>query len=536
MFPKILSCTLFFLEETATDYIAKDKSIWSKIPPSENRTGSRNILHQRAGPHTSTRNLTPLEVFKKFLSIEIITQIVRFTNQKAEKTYRAYNATHPAAEPLVWEKVTSTEIYSFIGLLITAGANNSSTDPVEEMWKSNSYPLYRATFSRSRFKSILRFIRFDDSNTRRQRLEVDKIAPISDIWKMMNENLYKFYKPTENLTIDEQLFPYRGRTRFTQYIPSKPAKYGIKIWWICDAETKFPLQGNIYTGKSGNIREKAQGERVVKELAVFYKNSGRNICMDNFFTTLPVTKFLLGWNLTVVGTLKKNKPYIPKAMAPSKTRELYSTVFGFHEKITICSYVPNKNKAVILLSSMHLDTATRGDEKKKPEIILHYNKNKSGVDTMDQMLTRYSTKRRTNRWPLTIFFNMLDISSLATYIIYYENNYMLKKRKFERRMFLRQLGEELARPSIEKRAANSKITRIFSTRLAIESVIGKLTCHQEILASRDASGRKRHQGCCYACGEQEIRKRRKTRKICQNCEKPVCNEHSVNVVKCLACQ
>jgi hypothetical protein len=196
----------------------------------------------------------------------------------------------------------------------------------------------------SRFWNIVRFIRFDDANTRAQRLESDKAAPIRDLWTMLNSNLAKQYKPTEHLTIDEQLFAYRGRTKFTQYIPSKPAKYGIKVWWICDAENSYPLAGQLYTGKSSAGRERDVGERVVKDLVAPYKGSGRNITMDNYFTTLPLAKCLLSWDLTIVGTLKKNKPYIPPSMVASKTREELSTVFGFHEKVTMCSYVPKKTR------------------------------------------------------------------------------------------------------------------------------------------------------------------------------------------------
>lgn len=69
--------------------------------------------------------------------------------------------------------------------------------------------------------------------------------------------------------VDEQLYPYRGRTRFTQYIPSKPAKYGIKVWWVCDSHTSYPLQDQGYTGlaPSGEV-DRNQGERVVRELCV----------------------------------------------------------------------------------------------------------------------------------------------------------------------------------------------------------------------------------------------------------------------------
>lgn len=89
--------------------------------------------------------------------------------------------------------------------------------------------------SLNRFKAITRFIRFDNNATREFRLTNDKAAAISEAFEMVNVNLAKLYVPSDCLTVDEQLFPYRGRTRFTQYIPSKPAKYGIKLWWLCDA-------------------------------------------------------------------------------------------------------------------------------------------------------------------------------------------------------------------------------------------------------------------------------------------------------------
>lgn len=355
---------------------------------------------------------------------------------------------------------------------------------------------------------------------------------------MLNANLATIYKPTEKLTIDEQLYPYRGRTKFTQYMPSKPAKYGIKVWWVCDAENGFPLKGIIYTGKIGNTRDVNQGERVVKELAIAYKGSGRNISMDRFFTTLPLAKFLLTWNLTVVGTLKKNKPYIPQEMKASKTRGLLSTVFGFHEKVTMCSYVPKKNKAVILLSTMHDDDTISDAIHQKPEMILFYNKTKAGVDTMDQMCSRYTSQRRTCRWPLAFFFNILDIGSLAAYLIYYENNKMIPKKTTQRKTFLLQLADELAMPIIEDRSANQQIMRHESSKIAINSFFARPITAVQVPADnnpRDTTGRKVVVGSCYICSNQPIRKQRKTRKSCSQCQKPVCDEHTAKVTKCLEC-
>nr|XP_022906882.1 uncharacterized protein LOC111418576 [Onthophagus taurus] len=314
---------------------------------------------------------------------------------------------------------------------------------------------------------------------------------------------------------------------------------GVKIWWICDAENAYPLNGIIYSGKTGNVREKNQGERVVKELAVPFRGSGRNITMDNYFTTLPLAKHLLSWKLTIVGTLRKNKPYIPKQMAPHKSREEYSTLFGFHEHVTLCSYVPKKNKAVILLSTMHSDAAVNDDGKKKPHMITYYNKYKTGVDTMDQMVTRYTTRRRTQRWPLAMFFNILDVGALASYVIYYENNKMIQRKTNQRRTFLRQLSEELAKPFIEDRSKNAQIMRNYNTKIAIESVIGlqldPSTVPERQAQPRDSTGRKKITGSCHICYKGTIKRRRKTRKSCSVCARPVCDEHSLSIFKCIDC-
>ena len=82
-------------------------------------------------------------------------------------------------------------------------------------------------------------------------------------------------------------------------------------------------------------------------------------------------------------------------MATNKLRPEYSPLFNFHERnVALCSYEPKKNKVVILLSTMHSDTAVNVDEQKKPHMIMYYNKYKTGVDTMDQMVIPVTDERR----------------------------------------------------------------------------------------------------------------------------------------------
>lgn len=390
---------------------------WEKAPPPQSQTLRHNIVRQRGGPCHTTPMCTRLDIFNKIFPNEMKHLIIRETNRKGRQVIAEWNESHPT-KIKEWDPVKIIEFDAYLGILICAGVYKSSDEDVCDLWKSNANPLYRASLSRNRFKEINRFMRFDNFQTRVARLATDKAAPIRDLWLMLNANLRTHFRPYLNMTVDEQLYGYRGRTRFTQYMKSKPAKYGIKVFWLADSKTGYPLQGSIYTGReAGTVRATNIGERAVIDLCLFYKGSNRNVTADNFFASMPLVHSLQSNGLSFLGTLRKNKACIPKEMQPSKEREIFSTLFGFHDNVTICSYVPKRNKAVLLLSSMHHDIAIDTTmAAKKPDMILDYNRTKGGVDQMDQMLGTYSTKRKTNRWPLAFFYNIIDVVGLASYI------------------------------------------------------------------------------------------------------------------------
>ncbi|XP_063931164.1 uncharacterized protein LOC135143217 [Zophobas morio] len=98
---------------------------------------------------------------------------------------------------------------------------------------------------------------------------------------------------------------------------------------------------------------------------------------------VPLAEYLSGKNITLVGMLRQNKRDIRKEMKPSKDRLVSSSLFCFRDSVTMVSYAPKKNKCVVLLSSMHHEALFNDDAKRKPEIILYYNKTKGGVDVMD---------------------------------------------------------------------------------------------------------------------------------------------------------
>lgn len=64
---------------------------------------------------------------------------------------------------------------------------------------------------------------------------------------------------------------------------------------------------------------------------------------------------------------------------------------------------------------MHHTKSTIGD---KPEMIDYYNTTKGGVDSIDEKCSVYGSSRRTQRWPMAIFFRILDMSTVNAFIMY----------------------------------------------------------------------------------------------------------------------
>uniref|UniRef100_A0A1A9V1D3 DDE_Tnp_1_7 domain-containing protein n=1 Tax=Glossina austeni TaxID=7395 RepID=A0A1A9V1D3_GLOAU len=120
------------------------------------------------------------------------------------------------------------------------------------------------------------------------------------------------------ITVDEQLFPTKGRCRFTQYMPNKPYKFGITFSLAPDVETKYVINGCSYLEKDeARNTSTPLSEFVVMKLLEPYTMNGRSVTTDNFFTSIPLALKLRSKNTSLVGA---NKRDLPKTCKPEKGR------------------------------------------------------------------------------------------------------------------------------------------------------------------------------------------------------------------------
>ncbi|KAL1251031.1 hypothetical protein QQF64_018827 [Cirrhinus molitorella] len=314
-----------------------------------------------------------------------------------------------ATDDTAWD-MPLAELKAFIALLYVRGAYCGKNIDIESFWsKEWGNTFFITTMSRNRFREIMRYLRFDRKETRRCRLSTDKFALMAE-----------------------------ARCRFTQYMPNKPDKFGIKFWLAADVETKYVLNSFPYLGKDDSRpATQSLGESVVLKLVEPFVGKGRNITTDNFFTSIPLANKLLHKNTSMVGTINKNKRELPPSV--QGRGELFSTKVLKSDKITLTVYQCKPRRNVTILSTQHQHVAISIDNKRKPETVTYYNRTKVGVDVLDQMARQYSVKGGTRRWPVAVFYNLLDLAAINACVLYrscIENSIL-------RRDFMLQLAQEL---------------------------------------------------------------------------------------------
>lgn len=492
----------------------KDGTKWYKHFPTRTvKTRQENIVSHLPGPIRAARDaLTPIDAWNLFFD-EITDLVVSYTNlyiAKVAGNYKDKNDARPTSK---------AEIKSFFGLLYLAGLEHGARKNFSEFWGTDGMgtEIFTATMSQRRFKFLLRVLRFDDTATRIERREIDKIAPIREVFDLFIEKCKSLYSLGEYVTLDEMLLAFRGRCSFRMYMPQKPNKYGLKVFSLVDARTFYTSNMEIYAGQQpdGPFRVDNSTQAVSLRMCQPIFGSGRNVTIDRWFTSYGLIQTLLkDHRITVVGTIRSNKPQLPPLIKNAKGRAVPSTIFAYGPDMTILSHAPKKNKNVIMASSFHripgrIDSTS--EDLQKPEVITFYNGTKSGVDVVDKMTTSYNVARATRRWPQVVFYNIMNIANINAFVIHRHNNPATECSN-SRRLFIRHLGLSLVHENIIKRASMKNLPT------TIQQTAAK---YAGIVLEEEPTPAPTKRGYCKYC------RRRKTRYFCKFCKCWLCMEHII---------
>lgn len=496
--------------------IGKDnKTKWTMRPPSTaRRTKSHNIVVHLPGVKGEAKKAkTVLECWECLFTEDILETMIKYTNQYIDTIKGRFSRERDI------KHTDLIELRAFIGLLYLAGAYRGNRQSLEELWgtEGDGIEKFRLVMSIKRFKLLIRCLRFDDRTSRTQRKAYDRLAPIRKMFEMFVQNCQNSYILGENVTIDEMLPGFRGRCRFRQYIPSKPNKYGIKLFALVDAKMVYTYNMEIYAGKQpdGPFCISNKPTDVVKRMAGPLFGTGRNITGDNWFTDLDLIDELKLKKLSYVGTVRKNKRQLPASFVNVKGRKQRTSMFGFNDDKVLVSYVPKERKNVILASSLHNNDAidANSGDLMKPEIITFYNSTKGGVDTVDKMCATYNVSRNTRRWPMVIFYACLNVAGINSMVISIGNGLETQTR----RVYLKTLSHQLTVGHLARRSLN---TIGIPTQLQYRMKRLAPTGNRQKSPPPPAKRRK-----CVTC-VAEMAFRRMTNYECCNCHQAICLSHA----------
>ena len=200
------------------------------------------------------------------------------------------------------------------------------------------------------------------------------------------------------------------------------------------------------------------------------------------------------------------------------------------------SWVATKKKSVYILTTeyhnVELETKikrinkNKTKELKKPNVIFGYNKNKGGVDTLDQLINNFTTRRKVCRWTVDGFYYLLDVAAYNSFVLFRERNPQIfeKNKERQRRIFLESLAISLIEPQVifryncKARFTPQSITYLYKESL---SKIGFMS--KEINGSYECFSCKRSR-----CAHSECKKENnenKYRIVCKLCNKIYCQRH-----------
>lgn len=240
----------------------------------------------------------PLPLLQLFLTPRLMRRIAAATTSYARSKGAASD----------WS-TDSSELYRLIAVHIAMGIQPC---PMTAMyWCAGwSNDFIWNTMARNRYWELIRYFHVvDPSVPYNSTTPLVKVQPlISDL----QSSFQMYYQPARDICIDEAMIPYKGRSRLKQYIPSKPHKYGYKVW--CLASQGYVHRFEVYEGKEEKTSEEGSLHQVVMRLVQPYRNKHHILFVDNHFTSPRLFDALLSIGVHACGTVQPKRREFPRSL------------------------------------------------------------------------------------------------------------------------------------------------------------------------------------------------------------------------------
>ncbi len=243
----------------------------------------------------------------------------------------------------------------------------------------------------------------------------------------------------EELCVDEQIVPFRGKLSVLQYIKGKPTPWGVKIYFLC-GKSGLAYDFLIYQGATTELSERSKKvlgheASVVTHLCQRIQTPNHKIFFDNYFTTYNLLEILAEKKIHAAGTARLSRFANPPLKADKemlkKERGNHDEVQSRDGKVVLVKWFDNRS--VVLASNFvgvgDEDEVQRWNQKekqyvkvKRPEVVKKYNKAMGGVDKLDQLISLYRIDIRSRKWPLRMISHAFDVAVVNSWLEHRRDN------------------------------------------------------------------------------------------------------------------
>ena len=485
---------------------------WMRVYPEEQEGEDDLVFNQNSGPQNIPDNCQhPVDYFLLFFTIELLNTLVTQTNNYAKKFIDEKLATLKHKSMVRhWKDVTVTEMKAFIAIILNMGLCRKPT--IFAYWsktRSQHCSWYHDVMGRHRFQLILKFFHFVRTPLPTPgQPGYDPCARFAPLVEVANDRFKYYYKPRQELSVDESLIGTKNKTQLIQYMPNKHHhQWGIKLWVLCESVTAYVVAFFVYKGKRGAADDEGGlglGHKVVIKLLNMANllRKGYHVFVDNFFSSIGLARELFSARTYLTGTIRRNRKGLPALV---KTQlQPGESAYSRQGNLLACSFREKKNQKnpVIMIStkskatSRVIQTRRRGAEGpievRKPDVILQYNKYMGGVDCSDMMLYCYLDERRTLKYWKKVAFTLISRMVVNSYIIYSQR---APRRVMTRYKFTTQVVDGLAKDALEIRDTPPGP----SSSITIIQIPDKKERECTVCSDPKGAGRKRSRTMCSVC-------------------------------------
>lgn len=461
---------------------------------------------EQAGPHHNIPGTASVEEFFLLIFGENFFQVL------AEQC-NLYASQQPPGSSYNWIDTTENEIKLFLGIHLAMGVHKLPS--VEDYW--SLHPLLGAPgivqgMSIRRFKALQSCLHLNDNSKAKKRGEpgYDKLYKIRPMVESIRANCRRYYRLHREISIDEAMVGFKGRSSMKQYCPMKPTKRGYKVWALCDAHNGYLYNFEVYCGATPGATEHGLGATVVRNLSEPVLEKAHFVFFDNYFSSVPLAAYLRTKNTYCVATTRADRVDWPTPLKAKKQLN-HQLKRGEHRSVIVapgvqCLLWKDKKAIPFINTTCEPSRETTVMRKKKdgsritvpcPQSVQLYNSYMGGVDVADQLRKTYSCRRKSKKWWLPLFYFMVDVSVVNSYILHRETPHTAKHTLKE---FILELSSELMSCHCSrKRSAQSSLDAPPSARFCgrhFPSRNGKLG--QCRICCKDGI-RRRVVYCCLEC-------------------------------------